>query len=42
MSILNPENYYIPCRHRTLGKSIKKLFNNFEPKNLENIGDFEG
>ena len=30
MSILNPENYCIPRRHRLLGKTTKKPFNNFE------------
>ena len=41
MSILNPENYYIPCRHRLLGQATKQLLSNFDPQKLENISKLE-
>ena len=41
MSILNPENYYIPCRHRLLGQATKQPLSNFEPQKLENISKLE-
>ena len=29
-SIFNSENYWIPCRHRLLGKATKQPLSNFE------------
>ena len=32
MSILNPENYCILCKHRLLNQTAKQPLSNFEPK----------
>ena len=39
---MNLENYCIHRRHRLFGQTTKQPFNNFDPKNLENISNFEG
>ena len=41
-SILSPESYCITRRHRLLGQTTKTPLSDFEPKNLENISNFEG
>ena len=40
--IVNPENYFIPHRHRLLGQTTKQPLSNFDLQNLENIRNFEG
>ena len=34
MSILNPENYCIPVRHRLLGQTTEQKLSNFQPQKL--------
>ena len=41
ISVLNPESYCIPCRHRLLGQSIEQPLNNLSIKSLQNISKFE-
>ena len=39
---MNSDNYYIFCRYQLLGQTTKQPLSNFEPKNLENISNFQG
>ena len=41
MSTLNPENYYIPRRHRIPGQTTKHHEATLSPKKVEKIREFE-